>query len=64
MQTELAKFFIKFLTDKNDLVLDPFAGSNTTGSAAQELRRKWISLEQDVNYISTSEVRFTPELLI
>lgn len=64
MQTELAKFFIKFLTDKSDLVLDPFAGSNTTGSAAQELRRKWLSIEQDVNYVGTSEVRFRPELLL
>ena len=64
MQTELAKFFIKFLTDKEDLILDPFAGSNTTGSAAQELRRKWLSIEQDVNYVGTSEVRFRPELLI
>jgi len=63
MQTELAKFFIKFLTDKNDLVLDPFAGSNTTGSAAQELRRKWLSIEQDINYVGTSEVRFRPEIL-
>lgn len=63
MQTELAKFFIKYLTDKKDLVLDPFAGSNTTGSAAQELRRSWLSIEQDINYVTTSEVRFRPELL-
>ncbi len=60
MQTELAKFFIEFLTDKQDLVLDPFAGSNTTGSAAQELRRRWISIEQDESYISASESRFGP----
>ena len=63
MQTDLATFFIRFLTDKNDLVLDPFAGSNTTGSAAQELGRKWLSIEQDIDYVSTSEVRFRPELL-
>ena len=30
MQASLAAFFIQFLTDPDDLVLDPFAGSNTT----------------------------------
>jgi hypothetical protein len=29
---ELPRFFIRFLTDPGDLVLDPFAGSNTTGA--------------------------------
>ena len=32
----LPLFFIKFLTDRDDLVLDIFAGSNTTGSVAEE----------------------------
>jgi len=63
MQSELAEFFIRFLTDKNDLVLDPFSGSNTTGSAAQELKRRWLSIELDPQYVKTSEVRFRPELL-
>jgi hypothetical protein len=36
MPPELAEFFIRFLTDENDLVLDPFAGSNTTGAVAQK----------------------------
>ena len=63
MQADLAKFFIQFLTDRRDLVLDPFAGSNTTGSAAQELRRRWLSIEQDIDYVCTSEVRFKPEML-
>ncbi|MDO8716812.1 MAG: site-specific DNA-methyltransferase [Dehalococcoidales bacterium] len=62
MQPELAKFFIEFLTDKDDLVLDPFAGSNTTGYAAQELGRKWISIEQDINYVTASESRFRSDL--
>jgi len=33
MPTELVEFFIRFLTDPKDLVLDPFAGSNTTGAS-------------------------------
>ena len=63
MQSELATFFIEFLTKKHDLVLDPFAGSNTTGSVAQELKRRWLSIELDAKYVETSEVRFRPELL-
>lgn len=53
-----ADFFIKFLTDENDIVLDPFAGSNTTGYAAENLNRKWISFELDKNYIEGSKFRF------
>ena len=38
MPSGLAAFFIKFLTTANNLVLDPFAGSNTTGRGG---RRTW-----------------------
>ncbi|MFP4641966.1 MAG: DNA methyltransferase [Dehalococcoidia bacterium] len=58
MQSELAKFFIEFLTTKNDLVLDPFAGSNTTGYVAENLKRKWVSVELDSTYVQASEIRF------
>jgi hypothetical protein len=51
MPTEIAEFFIKFLTDERDIVLDPFAGSNTTGAAAERLKRRWISVEADWEYI-------------
>ena len=33
----LPDFFIRFLTDEDDLVVDPFAGSNTTGRVAEDL---------------------------
>jgi DNA modification methylase len=58
MQSELPEFFIKFLTDRRDIVLDPFAGSNTTGSVAEKLKRRWISIEPDENYIAGSKGRF------
>jgi site-specific DNA-methyltransferase (cytosine-N4-specific) len=58
MQMDLAAFFIKFLTDEGDLVLDPFAGSNTTGSAAEELGRKWIAVEAEERYVIGSKGRF------
>jgi DNA modification methylase len=58
MPSDLAKFFIKFLTDPSDIVLDPFGGSNTTGAAAEELNRYWISIEASEDYIAGSRGRF------
>lgn len=55
---ELPRFFIEFLTDENDLVLDPFAGSNTTGMVAESLSRRWISVEKDQEYAHDSILRF------
>jgi len=52
------EFFLKFLTDENDLVLDPFAGSNTTGYVAENLCRKWLAFELDESYLRTSAFRF------
>ncbi|MEX0791878.1 MAG: site-specific DNA-methyltransferase [Pirellulaceae bacterium] len=56
---EIPRFFIEFLTKPNALVMDPFAGSNTTGSVAQQLGRRWIAIEKDSTYASDSELRFT-----
>jgi len=58
MPSELAKFFIKFLTVPGDVILDPFGGSNTTGAAAEELERFWISIEASKEYIKGSRGRF------
>jgi DNA modification methylase len=58
MNVGLPTFFIKFLTDVGDLVLDPFAGSNTTGAASESLGRKWLSFEPMVDYINGSKGRF------
>lgn len=54
----LPEFFIKFLTDKGDIVLDPFAGSNTTGAASERLGRRWISTETNQDYIEGSRAWF------
>ena len=61
MSPELAEFFIKFLTKPGGVVLDPFAGSNTTGAAAEELGRKWIAIEPQQEYIDASWGRFAEE---
>lgn len=53
-----ASFFIKFLTDEGDLVLDPFAGSNTTGYVAETLNRRWMAFEISQSYLDGSRHRF------
>jgi DNA modification methylase len=52
------EFFIKYLTNIEDIVLDPFAGSNTTGYAAENLNRKWIAIESKEEYLYSSVFRF------
>lgn len=55
---KLPEFFIKYLTDEKDIVLDFFAGSNTTGEAAERLKRRWLSFDLDPNYVAASSFRF------
>jgi DNA modification methylase len=54
----LPKFFIKLLTEENDLVVDPFAGSNTMGAVAEGLKRRWIAGEAVEEYLKASTFRF------
>ncbi len=54
----LPEFFMKLLTDEEDLVLDPFAGSNTTGAVAERLYRRWIAVEKVEAYLQASRFRF------
>lgn len=54
----LPEFFIKFLTDEGDLVVDIFGGSNTTGMVAEKLHRKWRSFELSQEYVAVSAFRF------
>lgn len=53
----LPEFFIKLLTEEGDTVIDPFAGSNTTGIVAEGLKRRWIAMEKVPEYLEASEVR-------
>lgn len=58
MAPNIVEFFIKFLTRPGDLVVDPFAGSNTTGAVAEMLGRKWLSVEALSDYVAGSRGRF------
>lgn len=64
MPSDLAKFFIKFLTEPGDIILDPFGGSNTTGAAAEGLARRWISIEASDDYIKGSRGRFGDRIMM
>lgn len=59
----LPEFFINLCTEKGDVVLDPFAGSNITGEAAERLERRWVAIELAEEYLQGSKFRF-PGLLL
>lgn len=59
---KLPEFFIKFLTEPDDLVVDIFGGSNTTGSVAERLERRWFSFDLDRSYLAASSFRFAEGL--
>lgn len=46
----LFEYLIKTYTNKNNLVFDPTAGSLTTGLAAENLGRRWVCCEKDVEH--------------
>ena len=54
----LPEFFIKFLTDPGDNVVDIFGGSGTTGEAAERLARRWLTADLDPDFVRGSAFRF------
>ena len=56
--SRLPEFFISMLTDPDDIVLDIFAGSNTTGWVAENMNRQWIAFEENKEYVANSTLRF------
>ncbi|WP_196485576.1 DNA-methyltransferase [Burkholderia cepacia] len=55
---QLPEFFIKMLTDEEDIVLDPFGGSMTTGAVAEALNRRWIGIDTVEEYLDGAVYRF------
>lgn len=56
----LPEYFIRFLTDRDDLVIDPFAGSCVTGAVAEALGRRWMCCELSEEYLLGGLSRFKP----
>jgi DNA modification methylase len=55
---DLPRFFVKLLTEPNDVVLDIFAGSNQTGRVAEDEGRRWLAFELDPEYVKASKFRW------
>ncbi len=55
---EIPEYFIRMLTDPDDLVVDPFAGSCVTGEVCERLRRRWICVELVEEYLRGAVGRF------
>ncbi len=54
----IPEFFIRMLTDENDSVLDPFAGSCVTGYVAEKLKRNWVCCDKEYDYLLGAFGRF------
>lgn len=52
---------VEAFTDSGDLVLDPFAGSGTTGVACLRLGRRFIGIEKDPKYAAIARERLAAE---
>lgn len=53
--------FVKYLSNENDVVLDPFMGSGTTGVCSRKMNRKFIGIELDKKYYELSKTRMLNE---
>ena len=54
---QLMEHFIKILSNKGDLVIDPFMGSGSTGVAAKLLGRNFIGIEINQTYFTIAKNR-------
>ena len=52
---------VELFTDANNVILDPFAGSGTTGVAALRLGRRFIGIERDPKYAAVARERLAAE---
>jgi site-specific DNA-methyltransferase (adenine-specific)/site-specific DNA-methyltransferase (cytosine-N4-specific) len=59
---QLPEWFIKWLTDEGDIVLDPFMGSGTTAIACLRTNRKFIGIELEPKYVEIANKRIQEAL--
>ena len=53
----MIEYLIKIHTNENDVVLDPFMGSGTTGVACMNLNRRFMGIELDESYFNIAKNR-------
>lgn len=56
--SRIPEYFIRMLTDEEDFIVDPFAGSCVTGEVAESLNRRWVCCELDEDYLKGAMARF------
>lgn len=54
---QLPEWFIRWLTDEGDVVLDPFMGGGTVAEVALKMNRKYIGFDISKKYIEMTEER-------
>jgi site-specific DNA-methyltransferase (adenine-specific)/modification methylase len=54
---KLIELILLASSDENELILDPFFGSGTTGVVANKLHRKWIGIEINKKYFNIAYKR-------
>jgi site-specific DNA-methyltransferase (adenine-specific)/modification methylase len=59
---KLLELIIRASSNENDIVLDPFFGTGTTGKVAKQLNRKWIGIEKNDQYILVAKERLKLKL--
>ena len=59
---KVIEVFIKYSSNKGDIILDPFFGSGTTGVVALKLGRKFIGIEINPKYVEIAKRRLKPYL--
>ena len=57
----LLSHFIKLLSNENDVVLDPFMGAGSTGVACMGLKRNFVGIDINEEYVNTSIKRIEDE---
>ncbi|HOZ55253.1 MAG TPA: site-specific DNA-methyltransferase [Clostridia bacterium] len=55
---EVLERIILASTNENDLILDPFSGSSTTGVAASKLNRNFVGIDKSKEYLDLSIRRY------
>ena len=61
--TKLLKDLIYELSNENDLILDPFMGSGSTGVACLNTNRRFVGIELDENYFNIAKNRIEEALI-
>ena len=59
---KLFSYLISLVSRPGDVVLDPFIGSGTTAIAAQMLKRNWVGIELNPEYVKIANARINSVL--